>query len=190
MIRIAIRRSAVQVVILSGGYGAVAASQRIRWYNQRFEFDHWLEHKLPEALSKFANGLQPDNVIGFFKSPSEAPEYEQIFDLFITLGFGKTSPVRNYSGRINGEVVATSSLFLGSGVAGIYNVARLSKVRRRGIGNAMTLEPLREARALGYQIAVLASSQLGVGVCRKIGFKEYCKIGQYLWTKTGNNSVC
>jgi GNAT superfamily N-acetyltransferase len=119
------------------------------------------------------------------------PEFvaKPMFDLFITLGFGKTSLVHNYCGRLNGEVVATSSLFLGSGVAGIYNVATLPRVRRQGIGNAMTLEPLREARALGYRTGVLISSQLGVGVYRKIGFKEYCKIGQYLWTKPWNHSV-
>jgi len=119
------------------------------------------------------------------------PEFvsKPMFDLFITLGFDKASPARNYCGRLNGEVVATSSLFLGAGVAGIYNVTTLPKVRRQGIGNAMTLEPLREARALGYQIAVLTSSQLGVGVYRKIGFKEHCKIGQYLWTKPGNDGV-
>lgn len=69
----AIRQAAVQVVILSGGYGAVTASQRIRWYNQPFEFDHWLQHKLPEALVRFAEGLKPDSITGLFKSPSEAP---------------------------------------------------------------------------------------------------------------------
>jgi GNAT superfamily N-acetyltransferase len=120
------------------------------------------------------------------------PEFvsKPMFDLFITLGFDKASPARNYCGRLNGEVVATSSLFLGAGVAGIYNVTTLPKVRRQGIGNAMTSEPLREAHALGYRIGVLTSSQLGVGVYRKIGFKEYCKIGQYLWTtKPGNDGA-
>jgi cytoplasmic iron level regulating protein YaaA (DUF328/UPF0246 family) len=45
----AIRGSAAEVVILSGGFGAVTASQRIQWYDQRFEFDHWCKHKVPEA---------------------------------------------------------------------------------------------------------------------------------------------
>jgi GNAT superfamily N-acetyltransferase len=119
------------------------------------------------------------------------PEFvaQPIFDLFNSLGFGKESPVRNYYGRLNGEVVATSSLFLGADIAGIYNVTTLPKVRRQGIGSAMTLEPLREARALGCRVGVLTSSQLGVGVYRKIGFRECCKIEQYLWTKPWNRSM-
>lgn len=117
------------------------------------------------------------------------PEFvaKPMFELFLTLGFAESSPVRNYCGRLNGEIVATASMFLGAGVAGIYNVTTLPKARRQGIGTAMTSEPLREARTLGYRVGVLISSQLGVGVYRRLGFKEHCKIGQYSWTQQTTN---
>ena len=106
-----------------------------------------------------------------------------MFHLCTSLGYGKASMMRHYYGRLDGEGVATSSLFLAAGVARIYNVSTLPRARHQGIGAAMTLEPLREARALGYTIGVLTSTQLGVGVYRRIGFEEYCKVGQYVWIK-------
>jgi ribosomal protein S18 acetylase RimI-like enzyme len=101
------------------------------------------------------------------------------FDVFAGLGF--ELPLRNYLGVLNGKPVATSQLFLAAGVSGIYVVVTLPEARRQGIGTAMTLAPLREARALGYRIGVLHAGRMALGVYRRIGFREYCKMSRYVW---------
>ena len=104
-----------------------------------------------------------------------------ILDLFSCISLDAHLPLHHYLGRVNGEAVATSSVFYASGVAGIYNVATLPDARQRGIGAAITLAPLRAARAAGLRAAILQASDMGAPVYRKLGFKKYCDIGIYLW---------
>ena len=86
-----------------------------------------------------------------------------------------------YLGWLDGEAVASSLLVPGAGVAGIYCVATLPAARRRGIGSALALRALLEGRARGYRAGVLAAEEAGVGLYRRLGLQEYCKIGCYLW---------
>ncbi len=96
-------------------------------------------------------------------------------------GLGDELPWRYYVGRIGGRPVACAQLFVGAGVAGVQYVVTLPELRRRGIGAAMTLHVLREARALGYRVGVLTSSPDGLGVYRRIGFRDYCWFRRYEW---------
>ena len=102
-------------------------------------------------------------------------------ELAASIGLGARSPFRHFLARVDGEPAATSSLFLGAGVAGIYDVATLPGRRKRGLGRLVTQAAMREARALGYRMAILHSSPLGAGIYRSLGFHEVCAIGQHVW---------
>jgi hypothetical protein len=99
--------------------------------------------------------------------------------LFADLAF--ELPLRNYLALLNGQPVGTSQLFLGAGVAGIYNVTCLPEARGRGVGAAITLAPLLEARQLGFHISILQASHLGYNVYRRLGFQDLGKLSHYRW---------
>jgi len=102
------------------------------------------------------------------------------FNVLSTLGLGL--PWRHYIGWLMGRPVACSSFLLGEeGVAGIYFVGTVPGARGKGIGAALTLAPLLDARALGYRIGVLGASQMGLPVYQRLGFREYCRFGIYIW---------
>jgi ribosomal protein S18 acetylase RimI-like enzyme len=125
-----------------------------------------------ETLKKWAYA----SIIGFGLTETHVDAW---FDLFAGLGF--ELPLRNYVGILNGEPVATSQLFLAAGVAGIYVVATVPEARRQGMGAALTLAGLREARTMGYRIGILHSSSMGLGAYRQVGFQEYCRMSHYEW---------
>lgn len=85
-----------------------------------------------------------------------------------------------YLGYLDGVPVASSALVLESGLAGIYAVATLPEARKQGIGRAMTLAPLLEARALGCETAILQASSAGFPIYAKLGFEEVCRYSLYL----------
>jgi len=102
---------------------------------------------------------------------------EPIFRLMA--GFGYDGANRNYLGLLNGQPVATANVYFGAGVAGIQMVATLPEARGKGIGAAITLWPLVEARKMGYRAGILQSSEMGFAVYKRLGFKQLCGMEHY-----------
>lgn len=103
-------------------------------------------------------------------------------DATLKIGIGNT-PWRIFVGYLNGDPVATNMLFNGAGVASVYAVATIPSAQGKGIGAAITLKPLLEARDKdGYKYAVLFSTEMGVRVYERIGFRQTnLRINRYLW---------
>jgi GNAT superfamily N-acetyltransferase len=136
------------------------------------------------AIERVSDAEMLKNYIEVLRVGFEMPGFvsEGFFELCTAVGLTEESPLRNYVGRLEGEVVTTTSLALVAGVAGIYNVATLPKVRRQGLGAATTLAALLEARQLGYRIGILQSSAMGMSVYRGLGFEQYSTYSVYVGT--------
>jgi GNAT superfamily N-acetyltransferase len=118
-----------------------------------------------------------------FTEAYDVPEWaaQAWVDATLELGVGRT-PWQLYLGRLDGEPVATTMLLNGGGVASVYAVGTVPAARGRGIGGAITLRPLLDARDEGYRHAVLFSSAMGVHAYERIGFRLLDGwIDRFLW---------
>jgi GNAT superfamily N-acetyltransferase len=100
--------------------------------------------------------------------------------VFECLGLGEDAPFQHYLGLLDGEPVASSSVFYGAGVAGIYMVATVPHARGKGIGSYITVAPLLDARDLGYRLAILQATEMGSSIYRRLGFQNYGKFTFYV----------
>jgi GNAT superfamily N-acetyltransferase len=122
---------------------------------------------------------------GFGEGVKEA---RWVGEVYRRLGLG--DPWRHYLGRLDGKPVATTTIYLAAGVAGVYFVMTVPEARRRGIGAAITRAALQDARDTGHtgstgvRYGVLGSSPAGRSVYAGLGFREYCTIDLYEWSPT------
>jgi GNAT superfamily N-acetyltransferase len=90
-------------------------------------------------------------------------------------------PWHSYLATLNGEPVATAATFHSAGVVGIQMIATLPEMRGKGIGAAITLAPLLDARKMGFRIGILQSSDMGFKIYQRLGFKELCRMQHWYW---------
>jgi len=105
------------------------------------------------------------------------------YDAYACLGFDPTGAWHHYVGYLDGEAVTSSTLLLAEGLAGIYDVSTIPAARRKGLGKAITLAPLLEARARGYRYTMLFASHEGYNLYRSIGFVKKFHREDYEWRR-------
>ena len=109
-----------------------------------------------------------------------ADERGLVLDSFDQLSFPPGSLWRHYLLRVNGQVAAISSLHLGAGVAGLYNIATQKEYRQHGLGNAITLLTFEQARQMGFTLGALQTTYPNaLRLYHRMGFEVYCKFGIY-----------
>jgi ribosomal protein S18 acetylase RimI-like enzyme len=123
---------------------------------------------LEEWIEAEARGFQSTGVVG-----------RGLMALRRSMGVGHDYPLTHFLGRLDGRPVATASIVLAGGIAGIFDVSTAPEARRRGIGAAMTVAALREGRGHGYEIAFLQPSAMGRGMYERLGFRQHCACAVY-----------
>ena len=139
---------------------------------KRVDSDDMLEGYKHVAVQAFGAEV-PGFVVDFY------------YDVYKNIGYDEGGDVQNYVAYQEGVPVGSCTVVYGAGVAGIYTVGTVEEARGRGIGRAVTLRPLLDARERGYRVGVLESSMLGYNVYKRLGFKDFGQIEQYLFMPTG-----
>lgn len=136
------------------------------------------------VVREVASEAELDDFKKVFVETYEIPEWagQAWVDATRMIGIGRT-PWRMFVGYLNDEPVATNMLFNGGGVTSVYAIATVPSARGKGVGGAITLKPLIEARDRdGYKYAVLFSTEMGIRVYQRIGFRlTDARINRYLW---------
>ncbi|WNG17047.1 GNAT family N-acetyltransferase [Cystobacter fuscus] len=103
------------------------------------------------------------------------PFYEKV----ARLGRLAERPLKLFLGFVDGRPVATSSIYLEGEGAHIFDISTLAEHRNRGYGSAITHFSLSFARSLGAKRGALQASADGVGIYRRMGFREVCTFRIY-----------
>lgn len=101
---------------------------------------------------------------------------------FRAIGLDRRDAIRYYTARSGRRTVGCAQLICGNGVAGLWGIGVLENARKRGAGAALTARCLTDARALGYETAILTSSDPGFSLYKKMGFETVCEYSHYLFT--------
>lgn len=97
---------------------------------------------------------------------------DEMADRLALLGDVAGGPARVVLARLNDVPVASAMAATIDDVAGVYSVVTLPEARGKGLGAAVTLAVLHDARQRGARMGVLESTDMGFPVYTRIGFRH------------------
>ena len=136
-----------------------------------------VDNYIPDGLE--IRRVRTDVELQDFAQIIAGPQERHFYVLAASALLAPDTPLWFYVGYLGGQPVATAELTVGGGVAGLYNISTIEAYRRRGIGTALTLQPLLDARGSGFRTGVLQAAAAGVGVYTRIAFKRFGDITEY-----------
>jgi GNAT superfamily N-acetyltransferase len=107
---------------------------------------------------------------GWFESDDERRAWKEVQ---LGLAVGGSAPIRLYVACRDEQPVGMASAFFGEELALLTAVAVLERERRRGVGRALAMARLREARDRGCTLAVLDPSPEGAKLYESLGFETH-----------------
>jgi len=125
-----------------------------------------------DALGRFAEVL-----LTAFERPRS--DHAGWIAAFGAIGLGEQSPWQHFVATIEGRTVATASVFLGGGTAGVYHVGTLPAARGRGAGGAVTRVALADALERGVRTSVLQSSDEAYRIYQRLGFVQVAEVDAF-----------
>jgi GNAT superfamily N-acetyltransferase len=87
----------------------------------------------------------------------------------------------NYLARVKGKPVAFARLMLAGGIAYLGGAGTLPEFRGQHVYSTLMRRRLEDARARGYQLAVINAGVLSRPSAARCGFKEYGRDYVYGW---------
>ncbi len=87
--------------------------------------------------------------------------------------------LRHFTAYQENEAACSATLFLSDNAVMLHNLATRDKYRKFGLGSALTLYMMNEAKKAGYRHCFLDSSDEGFNLYKKLGFNVYCVTSVY-----------
>jgi len=105
-------------------------------------------------------------------------------------GYDDSLPRVNYVATVEGVPVSCTTLFKTDTSAGIYCVATVKGMRRKGAATALITKALKDAKDEGYRMGLLTAKAMGASVYRRIGFVDQpCRFEWYTWQPGGGTRI-